>query len=244
MKLILAHYKALVLELIRQPGYWIPTMLFPAMFFLFFAAPNADRPETASFLLGSFLVFAVLGVVMFQFGAGVANDRISPWSTFERTLPLSGLVVVVTSILTALTFAAMGGGVLVIAAYASTPVHLGLEAWARLLLALLAGAIPLSLLGLCIGYLASPKAAVPIANLLYLPMAFLGGLWVPPQFLPEAVRGISVFMPTRQWGEAVWPAVVGTAWRAEPFLWLLAFTVVFGAIALWGYRRDEGQRFS
>jgi len=38
--------------------------------------------------------------------------------------------------------------------------------------------------------------------------------------------------------------VVGTAWRAEPFLWLLAFTVVFGAIALWGYRRDEGQRFS
>lgn len=244
MRLTLAHYKTGMLELLRQPGYWIPSMVFPAMFFLFFAAPNANRPEIASVILGSYLVFAVLGVVMFQFGVGVASDRVSPWNTFERTLPLSGLVKVVARILVALTFAAMAGGVLVIAAYLSTPVRLDLEAWARLIPALLAGAVPLSLLGLCIGYLASPKAAVPVANLLYLPMSFLGGLWVPPQFLPEAVRGISPFMPTRQWGEVVWPTVNGTAWSPEPFVWLLAFTVVFGAVALWGYRRDEGQRFS
>ncbi len=244
MNLIFAHYKTGVLELLRQPGYWIPSMVFPAMFFLFFAAPNADRPEVATLMLGSYLVFAVLGVVMFQFGVGVANDRISPWNTFERTLPLSPLVKVVARILVALTFAAMTAGVLVIAAYASTPVRLDLMAWLRLVPALLAGAIPLALLGLCIGYLASPKAAVPIANLLYLPMSFLGGLWVPPQFLPDFVKKLSPFMPTRQWGEAVWPVVNGTPSHLEPFIWLLVFTLIFGSIALWGYRRDEGQRFS
>ena len=244
MNLIFAHYKTGVLELIRQPGYWIPSMVFPAMFFLFFAAPNANRPEIATLMLGSYLVFAVLGVVMFQFGVGVANDRITPWNSFERTLPLSGLVKVVARILVALTFAAMAGGVLVIAAYASTPVRLDLEAWLRLIPAVLAGAIPLALLGLCIGYFANPKAAVPIANLLYLPMSFIGGLWVPPQFLPDAVKALSPFMPTRQWGEVVWPTVNGMPWHLEPFLWLAGFTLLFGALALWGYRRDEGQRFS
>ncbi|WP_299428291.1 ABC transporter permease [uncultured Meiothermus sp.] len=243
MKPMLAHYKANLLELLRLPAYWIPSMVFPTMFFLFFAAPNANHPEAASLLLGSYLVFAVLGVVMFQFGVGIASDRASAWNIFERTLPLPPLAKLAAPILTALTFAAMAGAVLVIAAYLSTPARLEPGAWIRLIPALLAGAVPLALLGLCVGYLASPKAAVPVANLLYLPLSFAGGLWVPPQFLPEFVQHISPFTPTRQWGEAVWSAVNGTTWQAEPFIWLAGFTLLFGAIALWGYHRDQGQRF-
>ncbi|MDW8426916.1 MAG: ABC transporter permease, partial [Meiothermus sp.] len=129
------------------------------------------------------------------------------------------------------------------AAYLSTPVRLEWAAWARLVLALLLGAVPLALLGLCVGYWCSPKAAVPVANLLYLPLSFVGGLWVPPQFLPELARQVSPFTPTRQWGELVWASVSGKGWGPEPFLWLAVFTLVFGGLTLWGYRRDEGQRF-
>jgi ABC-2 type transport system permease protein len=142
------------------------------------------------------------------------------------------------------TFAVGAVVVMAVVAHLTTPAHLPLAAWGRLVLALVAGAIPISLLGFAIGYFASPKGAGTLAQLFYLPLSFLGGLWVPPQNLPEVVQKISQFTPTRHWGDVVWPAVTGQAWKAQDFLSLAVFTLIFGVLALWGYRRDQGQRFS
>ncbi|WP_241476906.1 hypothetical protein [Meiothermus ruber] len=58
------------------------------------------------------------------------------------------------------------------------------------------------------------------------------------------MQPISLLTPTRRWGEVVWPAVTGQPWHGQDFAWLAVFALIFGALALWGYRRDEGQRFS
>lgn len=243
MNLILAQYKASVLSLSRNPGYFIGSMVFPAVFFLFFVPSSAPSTLEANFAMGSFMIFAMMGAFFFGFAVGIANDRASAWAVYERTLPGSPYVRLVSRVLNGFTFA--GGAVVVMAlvAHLTTPAHLSVAAWGRLALALLAGAIPISLLGFAIGYFASPKGAGTLAQLFYLPLSFVGGLWVPPQHLPEVVQKISPFTPTRHWGELVWQAVTGEAWRAQDFLSLAVFALLFGAISLWGYRRDEGQRF-
>ena len=67
--------------LFRQPGFWIPTVLFPGMLYAFFGAqvPTVAVP----FAMASFAIYAVVGVGFFQFGVSVAQDRESPFATWK-----------------------------------------------------------------------------------------------------------------------------------------------------------------
>jgi len=50
-------------------------------------------------------------------------------------------------------------------------------------------------MGLAIGYFAGPNSAPAAINLIYLPLSFCSGLWVPYMFLPKLVRQIALALP-------------------------------------------------
>ena len=239
MKLWWAHTKAELLVLLRTPGFLIPTMLFPSMFFLMFAAPNLTSTAAANLSTGSFMAFAVFTVTFFQFGVGTANERENPWSSYVRTLPAHPVYRNLGKVATAAVLALLAALVLVVSAGFSTPLDLPLARWPRIFLALAAGGVMMGLLGTALAYLVAPKAALPLANLIYLPLAFMGGMWMPPEWLPKLVQQISPYLPSRQWMELVWPAVAGDPWRLQPWIAVLAFTVAFALLAAWAQRRDE-----
>jgi ABC-2 type transport system permease protein len=241
MRLVGAYARAEVLELLRYPSFSVPTLLFPALLFLFFGVPSAEADETI--LMASYAAFGVLAVALFQFGVGIASERASPWQVYLRTLPVSARVRFAARLLAAAAFALASAGAVVAVALALTSVELGAGQWVRLGLALGCGTIPFGLLGLAIGYWMTPKGALPVANLLFLGLAFLGGLWTGPDLLPDAVDGFSPLLPTRQWGEIVWAPVVDEPWESWPWLGLSLYATTFAAMAAWGYRRDEGQNY-
>ncbi len=245
MSLLLTHTYYGVLETLRLPVASVPTLVFPAMFFLFFAVPAVqDNPFAAIGATSGILVFSTLLTVLFQFGVGIAEDRRHPWGYYARTLPVrpwqrfGGLVG------TALVFAAAGAVILVAVSAATTALSVPLERWPLAALVLLAGAVPLSLLGIGIGYGVAPKAAVPVANLVMFPLAFGGGLFIPPDQLPSILRTISLYLPTRNWLEVMYAAMFGAEIPWEHVAALLGWTALFATLTLVLYRRDEGQRFS
>jgi ABC-2 type transport system permease protein len=241
MRLVRAYARAEVLELLRYPSFSIPTLLFPALLFLFFGVPSEEADETI--LMASYAAFGVLAVALFQFGVGIASERASPWQVYLRTLPVSARVRFAARLLAAAAFSLASAGAVVAVALALTSAALGAAQWVRFGLALALGTIPFGLLGLAIGYWLTPKGALPVANLLFLGLAFLGGLWTGPEHLPDAVSSFSRLLPTRQWGEIVWAPVVREPWEWWPWLGLSAYAAVFGLLAAWGYRRDEGQQY-
>jgi ABC-2 type transport system permease protein len=241
VRLVWAHARAELLELIRYPSFSVPALLFPALLFLFFGVPAEGSDE--AILMVSYAAFGVLGVALFQFGVGIAADRASPWQVYLRTLPVSAYARFAARLLAAAVFALGSAGVVVAVALALTSARLGAGEWLRVVVALAYGTIPFGLLGLAIGYWLTPKGAVPVANILFLGLAFLGGLWTGAASLPSAVESFSPLLPTRQWGEIVWAPAVGRAWEVWPWLGLAAYAAAFGALASWGYRRDEGQRY-
>jgi len=112
-------------------------------------------------------------------------------------------------------------------------------AWFRLTAMTLAAALPATLMGTALGSLASARAAVPLANLVFLPLAYLGGLWMPPQLLPEAVGTISVWTPTRAMAELAWAALDGRA-LPQRYMFLLAGWTAFAvAITWWAQTRHR-----
>jgi ABC-2 type transport system permease protein len=242
VRLVLVHARAQFLEILRYPAASVPTVAFPVLFFMLFGVPNASRH--ANVLLAGFAGFAVLGVAFFQFGVGIAIDRTSAWERFLRTLPVTPSTRFAARLLVALVYAAAAVLAVVAAAVVTTDVHFAAGAWGAFLAVLFLGAVPFVLLGIGIGYWARPKAALPIANVLYLLLAYLGGLWTAPGDLPTVVSEVSPYLPTRTWGDLLDAAALGLPLGTGPMLVLVAWTAGLGAIAWLGYRRDEGQSFA
>jgi ABC-2 type transport system permease protein len=194
-------------------------------------------------LLASFAGFAVLGVSFFQFGVGIAAERESPWERFARTLPIRVRIRFAARVLSAALFGLASAALVVATAVATTDAALSALHWLELAVVLALGAVPFALLGIALGYWASPRSALPMANVLYLVLSFLGALWTTPAQLPGSVSSISPLVPTRQFGNVLWGATSGRLWRPQDWLLLAAWSAVFAALATWGYRRDEGRRY-
>jgi ABC-2 type transport system permease protein len=241
VKLVLLHARATTLELARYPAFLVPTLLFPAAFFLVFAAPRSRTDPGVE--MATFAGFAVIGVAFFQFGVGIATERASPWETYLRTLAVGPGVRLGARVLSALIFAAAAAALLVVVAVATTSVSLPPARWAGLALVLLLGAAPFALLGIALGYLAPARGALPIANLLYLALAYGGGLWMRPSDLPSPVAAVSPYLPTRAFGDVLAATAGGRPIGLRATGGLALFTVVFAALAVFGFRRDEGRNF-
>ncbi|MHB8461213.1 MAG: ABC transporter permease [Vulcanimicrobiaceae bacterium] len=231
-----------ILSILRTPAQWIPMVVFPSMFLAFFGS-QADSIGMANQVVASYVAFAVIGVGLFQFGVGVANERGTPWERYLRTLPMSALDRFTARILTALLFALVAGGIVVIVGSFVTKMQMTAADLGTLGFVAIVGTIPFIAMGLAIAYWFPPKAAMPITNLLYLVGAVVGGLWIPPQFLPHPLAVLSPYFPTRQFGEAMWAAVRGANF-AQPLLWLAVFCAAMLLLAAIGYRRDQRTRFS
>ena len=124
-------------------------------------------------------------------------------------------------------------------------VALPLAKAAQLFGILVAGSTTFSALGLAVGYFAGPNSAPAIVNLVYLPMSFLSGLWVPIFALPKVLREIAHYLPPYHFAQlALGVMGAGTGEPARTHVLAMAIaTILFLVIAAIGWRRDEGKLY-
>jgi len=211
---------------------------------LFFVVPFAgDQPVAATFATASMVTFAIMSTNLFQYGIGVAEDRAQPWDPYTRTLPagpgprfagrvLCGLLLTYVSLLPVVVIAAVATEATV------APARLALAAGTVVLVA-----VPFTLMGLTIGYSLPSKAAIAVAQILFFPLAFAGGLLSAPGQAPGWVEVISPYVPTRGAVELMWTTVGRYRVNPTALVAFAAWTVGLLAAAAWAYRRDEGRRF-
>jgi ABC-2 type transport system permease protein len=241
VRLLVAHTRTQVVELARYPSYVVPTLLFPALFFLVLGRDHGRAAATLE--MATFAGFAAIGVAFFQFGVGIAVDRASPWESYLRTLAVGARLRLAARVLAATPFAAAAAAAVVGAGLATTEATLTAVGWLELATTLLLGLVPFALLGIALGYLVPGRGALPVANLLYLGLSYAGGLWLPVRRLPAFVAGISPYLPTRTLGDALGAVVRGDLPGLRLWAQLAGYASVFGVAAVLAYRREEGRRF-
>ena len=242
MRIALAHFKDQTLQHLRSPGYLLPTLAMPGLFYFLFEGPDTEV-GLVTFLMASYAMWAILGVAFFQFGVGIAEERATPWERFLRTLPLSAGQRLTGRVLSAALFAAASAAIVIVEAHLINPVSVPADRWLPWILALLTGGVVVAVGGIAMGYWVSPRAATPLATLAWLLLAYLGGLWATPGELPSWAAEVSPYLPTRLWGELTWAGVQGQATSLGAWLGLAAYAVGFAVLAWWGYRRDEGASY-
>ena len=183
--------------------------------------------------------------MIYGFGIGVANERAMKIDRLMRASPLPPLVFMLAKVVTALVFALLA--LLLLVGYGAVVggIYQPPAIWAMVIARLLAGSLPFIALGFAIGYLSGPHAAPAVANLIYLPLAFASGFFVPVGQLPGFVQAIAPFLPTYHYAQLAWSALgAGSETLGTSLLWLAGYTALFLTLAVRAYRREERAKFA
>jgi ABC-2 type transport system permease protein len=185
------------LRLLRTPEFALPSLLFPCLFYLLFGVLlNKSNGDAARYLLATYGVFGVMGVGLFAFGVTVALEREQGFLIYKRALPMPPGAYLFAKMIMAMIFAGMISLLLAILAATLGGVELSASQWLLLFAVNVIGVLPFAALGLYVGTLVGGQGAPAVVNLLYLPMAFLSGLWLPLKMLPAWIANFAPVWPS------------------------------------------------
>ena len=231
------------LSLLRLPHFSIATVGFPVMFYLLFGLSfgnSGSGPKASEYLLAGYAVFGVVTAALFALGAGVSTERASGWMLLKQAAPLPPWVYLMAKVITCMIF-----GLVIVLSLAVLGIGLGgvrftVRQWLQLASVMVLGCVPFCLFGLALGYVIPPTGAPGILNLINLPLAFAGGLWLPYEMLPKLLQRIAPFVPQYHMGRL---ALSSVGLVNDPILThaaaLAFFTVAGGLCAAAAYRRGE-----
>jgi ABC-2 type transport system permease protein len=240
------HLKYQFLETVRIPIAVLGNVLFPSLSMFFFVVPQtavAGNPLFATTAVAALGLFAVCSASLFTYGLGVAEDRQLPFYPFLRSLPAGPGPQMVARVLNGGIFSLFGLLPLILIGWLFTAATVTLGQLFAGIGTILAVSVPFVLLGMAIGYALSAKAALPVVQIILFPLAFAGGLFLPPQMFPGWLDAISQATPTRAGRDLLVQATTGAEAYTLALPVLAGWTLLFAVLAVVSYRNDEGRRF-
>ncbi|HTV85659.1 MAG TPA: ABC transporter permease [Dyella sp.] len=236
----LAEIRGECLRYMRNPGFMLPIMLFPTMFYLLFGIVmgKSEGADAARYLLASYGVFGVMSPGLFGFGISLALERDGGLLTYKRALPMPPGAYLLGKMVMAMLAAAVV--ILMLLAMGVFLAHVTLSAAQAglLLLTGVLGVLPFCALGMLVGTLIKGQGAPGMLNLVYLPMSFLSGLWIPIGLLPKVLQQIAPIWPSYHLHQLALAALdIQHGSVMDHLLVLVGFGVVFFIVAARRLRR-------
>jgi imidazolonepropionase-like amidohydrolase/ABC-type multidrug transport system permease subunit len=206
-RLIAAYLSELRFEFIkalRNPMFAVPTLVFPAMFYLLFGVflgSAKGNNQMALYALAGYGIFGAMGPGLFSFGVSLAFEREQGLLVFKQALPVPAGAQIIARMVMAMIFVGIIALMLIGMAVGIAGVPLTLAQAATLFAIDVLCVLPFAAIGLFIGASVPGQAAPAVINLVYLPMAFLSGLWMPMQFLPKFLQNIADIWPAHHFAQ-------------------------------------------
>lgn len=180
-----------LLGALRTAGFALPFLLVPIAIYVLFGvviagSATAEDPNAAgiaNYLFSGFSALAVMMPGIFSC-ALLAQEREGRLLALKRALPLPPGSVVVSKVLMSMSVAALAVVPIALIALATGSISLAPGQVLILCATLILGSVPFTAIGLLIGSWCSASAAPAWGNLVFLPMIWLSGLFIPlPEFL-------------------------------------------------------------
>jgi len=238
------------LKNLRLRMYTVSVLSFPLMFYVLFglvmnSKESIGATRVSAYLIPSYGTFGVIAASLFGTAAGLASDRGLGWLEVKRASPMPPFAYFAAKVVTSLVFSTIIVLALFTLGIAFGGVRMPVASFAKLLGILVAGSLPFSAMGLALGYFTGPNSAPPTINLIYLPMSFCSGLWVPFMFLPKLVQKIALVLPAYHLSQLAL-GVVGAGTNGSVVRhWeiLAAFTMICLGVARIGFQRDQQKMY-
>jgi ABC-2 type transport system permease protein len=238
------------LKYLRLRVYTASVLGFPLMFYVLFGLVLNQKAAIGgigmpTYVMATYGTFGVMGASLFGTAAGLASDRGLGWLQVKRASPMPPFAYFVAKVITSMIFSTVIVLVMFGLGFAFGGVRMPPAEFGRLLATLVAGSLPFSAMGLALGYFAGPNSAPSVINLIYLPVSFFSGLWVPLMFLPRALQRFALALPPYHLAQLAL-GVVGAGWHESAVMhWevLAAFTLICLGVARIGFQRDQEKMY-
>jgi ABC-2 type transport system permease protein len=188
------------LKLLRAKSFSLSTIGFPVMFYVLFGIANRNafsgNVHIAKYMLGGYACFGLIGAALFGIGVGVASELAAGWLELKRASPMPASAYLVAKCASAVAFGLIIVSILTTIAVSFGGVSLTSAELIKMLGMTIVGSISFASMGLLLALLVPANAAPAIVNLIYLPMSFLSGLWIPLRFMPHWLQGVAPALPT------------------------------------------------
>jgi ABC-2 type transport system permease protein len=221
------------LRYLRNPGFIVPMTLFSTVFYLMFGVLiNHGNADAARYLLASYSAFGIIGPGLFGFGVSLALERDGGLLTLKRALPMPPCAYLLGKMVMAMVAATIVTVLLLLIGVLLAQVALSRGQIIALLAVGSLGVLPFCALGMFVGTLIKGQGAPGLLNLVYLPMAFLSGLWLPLSMLPATLKKIAPIWPSYHLNQLTLAAVgMNSAALWPHVLTLIGFALVFLLLA-------------
>jgi ABC-2 type transport system permease protein len=233
------------LKLMRTKSFSLSTIGFPVMFYVLFGIANrnafAGNIHIAKYMLGGYACFGLIGATLFGIGVGLAGELAAGWLELKRASPMPAPAYLFAKCASAVAFGLIIVSILTAIAVSFGGVSLTPTELIKMLGMTIVGSISFASMGLLLALVIPANAATGIVNLIYLPMSFLSGLWVPLRFMPHWLRGVAPALPTYHLSQLML-SIFGyqdsmslvTHWNA-----LIGFTLLMLGLSWFVFHRKE-----
>ncbi len=218
---------------------------FPVMFYVLFAVMNRGESLhgqfVAKYLLATYSAFGVVGAALFGIGVGLSGERVSGWLELKRASPMPPLTYLAAKCVASVAFGIIIATILCIVGRFGAGVHLTVAEYVGICGISVIGGIPFACMGLLLAMVLPANAAPGIVNLIYLPMSYCAGLWMPISLLPKWLQHLAPWLPTYHLGQLML-RVIGYAQPGQAVqhvFALLGFTLLFLGAAWIAFARVE-----
>lgn len=240
-------------EFFKNLRLWVYTaslLSFPIMFYVLFGLVLGAKQSIAglgvpTYLIATYGTFGVMGASLFGTAAGLASDRGLGWLQVKRASPMPPFAYFAAKVVVSMIFSAVIVLALFTLGLTAGGVRMPAAQFASLLGTLVIGSLPFSAMGLALGYFAGPNSAPTVINLIYLPMSFCSGLWVPFIFLPKVAQKIALALPPYHLSQLALGVVGAGKHESAMTHWevLIAFTMICLGVARIGFQRDQEKMY-
>jgi ABC-2 type transport system permease protein len=188
------------LKLMRTRSFSLATIGFPVMFYVLFGIANrnahAGGVDVAKYMLGGYACFGLIGAALFGIGVGMSSELAAGWLELKRASPMPVPAYLFAKCASAVAFGIIIVTILTAVATVFGGVMLSEVELTKMLGMTIVGSVSFASMGLLLALLVPANAAAGIVNLIYLPMSFLSGLWMPLRFMPHWLQVFAPALPT------------------------------------------------
>ncbi|HEX3662406.1 MAG TPA: ABC transporter permease [Acidobacteriaceae bacterium] len=182
-------------RMLRTRAFSFSVVGFPVMFFLLFGVTNRASGY-GQYLVPAYSCMGVGFACLFGIGVSVGLDRTQGWLEVKQASPMPRFLYLAAKVMGCATFALIIVGLLVLLGVTLGGVTVTALQVLELCGVIVAASIPFTAMALLVALLVPPNSGPGLINLIYMPMSFASGFFMPIQYLPHWLRSVAPALPT------------------------------------------------
>jgi len=234
-------------RLLRSWKFLVITVGFPVIFYMLFLGDRSAGKVIDGtvpwrvYLMVSMCSFGALVAALTAGGARLSSERASGWARQLRVTPIPAWSYVATKVTACMLVILPVIALVEVVGAGFGGVHFAFGKWIELSALLWATALPLALLGVLVGFIATPETAFPVVTALMFVLGYFGGLFNPVSSMPSALQTAARILPNYHHASLGLALLSGRATSAQDWLVLVIYAAAVTLAIAVKHRIEESK---